>query len=417
MVPVISYHNFAHRKTEQHICKILFIGMVWAILASLLLTPFTSHAYEFIGNISLEGRGFFHEPSYPNQEHSNGSVAAELELYHEFDSGSSWIVEAFARLDSSDEERSHWDIREANYLYLADNWEIRIGLGKVFWGATEFVHLVDIINQTDLVESLDEEEKLGQSMIHLSVPRDWGVIDAFVLPWFRERTYPGEKGRLRTPLVVATDQTRYESGAEESHCDLALRYSHTFGDADIGMYNFIGTSRQPTLLLGQQNRTPVLIPYYEQINQTGLDVQMVAGNWLWKGEAFLRSGQGRSFAATTFGFEYTFVGIGESEMDLGIIGEYVFDDRAGYMASPYDNDVMTGLRLVVNDAEGTEILAGIIKDVEFSSMFSSFEASRRFGDRWKVAVEAVFFTHIDRLDPAYSLRNDDHIRAELFFYF
>ena len=388
-----------------------------SVLATLLFIPLPSHGYEFIGNVSMEGRGFFHEPGYPNQEHSNGSVATELELYHEFDSGSSWIVKAFARLDSSDEERSHWDISEANYLHLADKWEVKIGIGKVFWGATEFVHLIDIINQTDLVESLDGEEKLGQPMIHLSVPRDWGVIDAFVLPWFRNRSYPGEKGRLRTPLVVATDLAHYESGAEESHIDLALRYSQTFGEADVGIYHFIGTSRQPTLFIGLQDRTPVLIPYYEQINQTGLDIQMVVGNWLWKGEAFLRSGQGRSFAATTFGFEYTFVGIGESEMDLGIIGEYVFDDRASHMASPYNNDVMSGLRLAVNDAEGTEILAGIIKDVELSSMFLSIEASRRLGENWKIAVEAAFFTNIDRQDPAYSLRNDDHIKAELFFYF
>ncbi len=396
------------------ICKLLWVG---AALTASLFVPAQTRAYEFFGSLSLEGRGFFQNPAYPDQKHNNGSVATELELYHEYESGSSWIIKPFARIDSSDDERTHWDMREANYLHLAENWEVRIGLGKIFWGATEFVHLVDIINQTDLVESLDDEEKLGQAMIHLSIPGNWGVLDTFILPWFRERTYPGTKGRLRTPLAIATDQARYESGAEETHLDLALRYSHTFGDADVGVYNFKGTSRQPTLLLEMENITPVLIPFYQQINQTGMDVQMVAGNWLWKGEAFLRSGQGRSFAATTFGFEYTFVGITAEGMDLGVIGEYVFDDRQSHMASPYNNDFMAGLRLAFNDAEGTELLAGVIKDVKLSSMFTTIEASRRIGDNWKIALEAVFFVNIDRQDPAYSLRDDDHIRAQLFFYF
>ena len=41
------------------------------------------------------------------------------------------------------------------------DWSLSIGLGKVFWGVTEFNHLVDVINQTDLVEGIDGEAKLG----------------------------------------------------------------------------------------------------------------------------------------------------------------------------------------------------------------------------------------------------------------
>ena len=409
-----------NQRAHKHLCTDMKISkQIWmcAALTASLLNPAPARAYEFIGNLSLEGRGFFHDPAYPNQKQNNGSLASELELYQEYESGSSWIIKPFARIDSSDDERTHWDIREANYLYLAEDWEVRVGLGKIFWGATEFVHLVDIINQTDLVESLDGEEKLGQAMIHLSVAKDWGVIDAFLLPWFRERTYPGVHGRLRTPLVVATEKTRYESGAKETHLDLALRYSHTFGDADVGVYNFTGTSREPTLLLEQEEKVPTLIPFYQQINQTGMDIQMVAGNWLWKGEALIRTGQGRSFAATTFGFEYTFIGITAGGMDLGVIGEYVFDGRQSNMAAPYNNDLMAGLRLAFNDAEGTELLAGIIKDVKLSSLYTSIEASRRISNNWKISLEAIFFTNINRQDITYSLREDDHIRAELYFYF
>ena len=72
-------------------------------------------------------------------------------------------------------------------------------------------HRVDYINQTDGVEDVDGEDKLGQPMLNLGLQRDWGDLNFFYLPYFRERTFPGTKGRLRAPLVVDTDRARYEA--------------------------------------------------------------------------------------------------------------------------------------------------------------------------------------------------------------
>ncbi len=393
--------------------------LLFFLFCSIILMPEIPAAAEFTSDVSVEGRGFFHSPVYPEQRRNNGSLAVNAEFYHEFSSGSSFIVTPFFRLDSADDKRTHADVREANFLYLAESWEMRVGIGKVFWGATEFVHLVDIINQTDLVEALDGEEKLGQPMIHLSIPRDWGTVDGFILPWFRERTYAGKKGRLRFAVPVDTDKAKYESGSEENHLDFALRYSHTLRDMDVGLYHFLGTSRDP-VLIPEQNGSGriILIPYYEQIGQTGLDLQFVAGNWLWKGEAFYRSGMGRSFAATTFGFEYTIVGIAETAMDLGLISEYVFDDRdVGRSPIVYDHDVMLGLRLAVNDADSTELLLGLIRDLKMSSKIITLEASRRMGENVKVNLEGSFFVDISKKDPSYGLAEDDFVKLEVTYYF
>ena len=73
-----------------------------------------------------------------------------------------------------------------------------VGINSVFWRVVESNHLVDILNQTDLIEDIDGEEKLGQPMISLSTQQDWGGLSLFVLPWFRERTFPSEEGRLRS---------------------------------------------------------------------------------------------------------------------------------------------------------------------------------------------------------------------------
>jgi hypothetical protein len=381
-------------------------------------TPVTGLAHELSGYISTEGRFFFNDPLSPEQERDNGSFAFQPEYYHEWEDGSAFLFVPFGRLDSADSERTHFDTRELNYLWPTDDWELRFGFGKVFWGVTEFVHLVDIVNQTDLVENIDEEDKLGQPMIHLSVPRDWGILDMFLLPYFRERTFPGRKGRLRNALVVDTDHPMYESDNEEHHVDFAARYSHTIGDWDFGIYHFVGTGREPTLLPGTNKKgQSVLIPYYEQINQTGLDLQLVAGQWLWKMESLYRTGQGDGFFACVGGFEYTIVGVAETNMDLGVISEYAYDERRDNATTAYENDVMFGLRLAMNDADGTELLAGLIQDMDSPARALSIEASRRFGANWKLSLQAWGFLDSPGDDPLFNVRDDDFVRLSLAYYF
>lgn len=394
--------------------KVLFV-----FLALTLLPSTYSSAAEISGDLSLEGFLFLSEPAWPDQEKQSASVAANVEYYHEFQDNLSLTIEAFYRLDSQDKERSHGDLRLTEFLYYTDSFEITAGLGRVFWGATEFVHLVDIINQTDQVDALDGEQKLGQPMVHLTIPREWGVMEAFALPWFRERTFPGANGRFRTPIPVDTDQTQYESSSEEHHFDFAFRYSTNIASSDVGIYYFKGTARDPVLLLAFDDTAnpPTLYPYYEQIGQTGLDVQLMAGEWLIKAEAYYRTGQSRSYAATTFGFEYTFTGIADTMMDMGLIGEYVYDDRDnGWLPTIYENDIMAGVRLAVNDMADSTVLLGVIRDLDSGSTILAIEASRRLGESIRLNLDASFFVNMDYEDPAFAMAKDDFIKLEMVYY-
>jgi len=394
-----------------------FVAIFVFLLCS-VINVISIAAHDLSGYAAIEGRFFFNDALFTDQKKDNASFSFQPEYYHEWESGSSFTFVPFARVDSNDSNRTHFDIREFNYLYLGDNWEIRVGVGKVFWGTTEFVHLVDVINQTDLVENIDGEEKLGQPMIHLSVPRDWGVVDFFVLPYFREQTFTGKKGRLRDSVIVDTDQAKYENADEERHIDFAARYNHTIGDWDLGIYHFTGTSREPTLLSGSDNNgNPLFIPFYEQINQSGLDLQLVAGEWLWKLEALNRNGQGDNFFASVAGFEYTFVGIAETRMDLGIIGEWAYDDRGDGATTAFQNDAMFGLRLIVNDVASSELLAGVSYDMDSSAHGVSVEASRRLGDNWKATLEARGLFNLPESDPFYGLRDDSFLQFELAYYY
>jgi hypothetical protein len=377
-----------------------------------------SHSYELSGYATAEGRFFFNDPLFPEQERDSISLAVQPELYHEREDGSSFTFTPFARLDSADSERSHFDIRELHFIWLHENLELHIGISKVFWGVTEFVHLVDIINQTDAIEYLDGEDKLGQPMIHMSIPRSWGVIEMFVLPYFRERTFPGEKGRFRSSVVVDTDEAIYQSSAEEYNIDLAARYSHTIGDWDFGIYHFKGTGREPTLLLRTDSSgNPFFAPFYEQISQTGLDVQMVMGSWLFKLESLHRSGQGDDFFAGVGGFEYSFVNIASSGIDLGLIGEWAYDEREDEATTAFDNDLMTGMRLALNDAESTEAIMVITQDLDGDGTSLALESSRRISDHWKISIDAFIVLDSSEEDIIHSLRDDDSVQIELSYYF
>nr|MCS5620342.1 hypothetical protein [Nitrospinaceae bacterium] len=215
------------------------------------------------GNFTLELQHFPGDAQDPRQENQNASIKLEFDFDNEWAGELRKVLyfSPFYRIDRSDKERTHFDLREFNLLTVGDSWDLRVGISKVFWGATEFVHWVDVINQTDFVENIDGEEKLGQPMVQFSIDREEGKFELYYLPYFRERTFPGVEGRPRIIPHVDPDQAKFENADAEQHPDFALRWSESFDDADVGLSHFYGTTREPTYLEGFDNGEPVLIPY------------------------------------------------------------------------------------------------------------------------------------------------------------
>jgi len=387
------------------------------ISATLIWSPL--FAAEWSGFVSMEAQLFNHAPLFADQSRHNLSISTSPEYFSSWDNEKqSLTIEPFIRLDKSDDERSHFDIRKFVFYSNHNSWEVKAGVSKVFWGVTESQHLVDIVNQTDLVESLDGEEKLGQPMINLSFVRDWGITDLFILPGFRTRTFPGKEGRLRTEPRVTNDQELYASSEKDKHIDYALRYNHTIDDWDIGISHFYGTQREPEFVAGTDgNGNPVLIPFYKLLHQTGLDLQWVNEGWLWKLEAVHKRVSGNSYNAYTAGFEYTLVGIQQTDMDLGLINEYLYDTRGDTASTLFQRDIMLGARLVFNDTQSSEILAGVIIDPDSKEKIVSLEASTRLTDNWKLNIEARVFSGLLPSSAFYSLRDDDYLQIELLYYF
>lgn len=376
--------------------------------------------------ISFESRLFAEEGVF-GQDNQSQSLSAHGEFVFETGERSQLVFAPFARVDSEDDERTHADVRELFWSVLGDRWEFSLGVKQVFWGVAEFNHLVDIINQTDLVENIDGEEKLGQPMAQLSLVRDWGTVDLFAMSGFRERTFPGREGRLRLPFVVDTDAARYEADSQQAHVDFAARWSQQFDALDIGIYHFSGTGRAPNLIpeLRAGNRVE-LVPEYELIDQTGLDAQYQAGNWAFKLESIHRRGQGDPFLAATAGTEYTMVGVMGSQMDLGLVAEYFYDERNELAFDTLlEHDYALGLRLGFNDASDSQALIGVIRDKETAETVVSVEASRQLGDNFSIAVEGRIFTGSEEVETgspaawfaeeerAAFLEKEDYLQVEL----
>jgi hypothetical protein len=302
---------------------------------------------------------------------------------------------------------------------------VHVGAKRVFWGVTEFNHLIDIVNQTDLVENIDTEDKLGQPMVQVSLVRDWGLLDAYILTGFRERTYASVDGRLWLPWRIA--DARYESGAEEYRTDFAMRWSHHLGPIELGVHHFSGTSRDPMFIAAGT----ALIPYYPVIDQTGVDAQAFYGDWAFKFEGFTRSGFGDRYVAFNAGLERTLVGVIQTQADLGLVLEYMYDERGDDAFNTlFEDDIALGGRLRLNDLADTEALLGLIYDIDRDHYILSLEASRRVADDWTVSVEGRVFNTARALPPGAApailldprfkeawLQDEDYLQVELKKYF
>lgn len=397
--------------------------------APIVMTPVGARDLDL--QLGLESRSFA-ERGVSNQSSWHPSISLLAEFYASTASEEwSFTASPFARFDLEDSERSHVDLREFFVTRVGSDWEVHAGVRQVFWGVTEFSHLVDIVNQTDLVENIDAEDKLGQPMISASIVRDWGIVDVFALLGHRERTFPGQDGRLRTVLPVDTDLVAYDDDREDRRIDAAVRWSQSLGALDIGVYHFSGTSREPILEPIATSSGLALRPRYTTIDQTGVDAQVLVGDTALKLEAMRRSGFGDSYLAANVGFEHTLIGVFGSRSDLGLVAEYLFDDRGDdAFNTVFERDIALGTRWQLNDAANTHALLGVIWDPQTRETQVSLEAARQLGEGWSILFEGRAFGGAPAADPASPLPalldpdaklssfvQDDYVHLELVRYF
>ena len=424
-------------------------GVLPSVAAGLALSLFAAFSaaaqaadieVELSGRFSIESRLYPDSAQHSGQRSHASGFTAKPELYAEDEEGRSITISPFFRYDSADPRRTHADLREAFLLLYGEagdgEWELRLGVDRVAWGVAEVRNIVDIVNQTDLVEHPDEKTKLGQPMAHGTWSADWGVLELFLLPWHRERTYPGRAGRLRSGLVVDHNGATYDSAAEERHMDWAVRYSGSFGLVDLGVSYFDGQSREPVLRPEPFNPAQgivmptALVPHYEKIRQFGLDAQLTTGPWLFKLEAIRRLGASNrpalenglrgeedDFGAWILGGEHTLYSVFDTDAEITLLAEWHWDGRGAERATnAFENDLFLAVRLALNDVEGTEFTLSVAEDLDHAGRVFGIEAKTRLNDNWSFELEGTAFHGVDWPgDALYGVRRDTYIGLNLVY--
>jgi len=167
----------------------------------------------------------------------------------------------------------------------------------------------------------------------------------------------------------------------------------------------------------------VLVPEYELVNQSSIDLQYTIGAWLWKLESLFRQGQKnalgteQNFYSFIGGFEYNVFGAFKTNSDLGLLIEYMRDSRLNKSTDLLQHDVFTGIRWTLNDEPDTQALVGVFQDLRESTRQFFVEASRRINDSMRASVELQIFSSIESGDILSDLRDDDFLGVEIAYYY
>ena len=392
-----------------------------SVILVVLLTALTGCSSSNVttgGYAAADGRAFWLKPKYPGQLPGNAvSLVAEPEVAVKSESSAHTLtLRPFYRLDPIDEQRSHADVRRADYRLTLDHLQLGAGIGTMSWGVLESYRPTDVVNQIDFVEAPDGSAKLGQPYAEAAWVGDSAALRLYYLPYFRARTFPGIRGRLRFPVTIDTDNPIYESGLGPWQPSGAARFTLSKGDVDFGAGLFTGLSREPRFVV--ELTSGRVVPRYDRTHQGSVDFQWTIGTFVVKGEGYVRAwtDEFKIFGGGGAGLDYTFFKL-IKEADLSLAGEFLFDTRP--LSAPptfFEHDAFAGLRFALNDTAGTELLGGAIVDVLDYSTFVRAQIGRRFGDHWRASAGSnIFVTAPGKLEGSFRRDNNANVRLAYFF--
>lgn len=397
----------------------------WVIsLITISYTAYSKTAYfELVGESGFSYRVFNEEPNYDGQSSKNLSFYLEPEFFYEWNQRLSFTFRPFTRYDNVDHRRTHTDIREAILKFIEDDWEVGLGIDRIFWGVAESKNLVDVINQTDSIEGPSTEEKLGQPIISYTKISRIGYFDVFYMPYFRLGNSPGRQGRLRIDPIVDYKDPIFSGGAGRWSPDVAVRWSDSFGGYDLSFHCFRGNGRESSINPKIVNGELKYIAGYERTSQIGMTGSYSKGPWLFKMESLYRRGQNnvvnirKSFGSYIVGLERTFTrAVGEMG-DLTLFGEYISDNRRVNSPETLENDIFMAARLSLNDIDNTELFFASTRDLGGEGNTFTLEFSRRLHESIKINITGNVYWSAVPGNPTYSLRRDDFIELNLTKFF
>jgi hypothetical protein len=368
-------------------------------------------------SLEMEGRYFPKSPLYEDQSDQSVQPGITLRASHAFRLGDrvDLVFSGLASFTAHTERPRHADATEAYVGYRGEHWNMRVGVLTERWGVLDAYSPVNQFNQVDLLADYEGSIQLGQPGAALSVHGEKWMLTLVGASYMPKRRMGEGKDRFRV-AGIPLGSSWFEHGDEFPTWGARFLWRHD--GIDIGLSHFRGHSREPEFSFELTPYGPLLHPEYRIVEQTGLELQAVLGNYVLRGETARRSGQtGGSFTSSGVGVERMFYAFSGTK-DLSLYTEYYYDDRPETApVNSFDNDLVLGAKLILNDAASTEFGVRAIRDLEVDSTLLDFTWQRRL---WKDTVLGAKWRslHHASKDPALSsFRRDNTFTLSLSHYF
>ncbi|PSU47691.1 hypothetical protein C9J12_14175 [Photobacterium frigidiphilum] len=365
-------------------------------------------------SIELQQRLFTHNNTQVSQHNAYTTALIKGEIGYEWENVSLGF-EPLVSI-SNDDALQYADIQQLLLTHYFDTAQIFYGIDTVFWGVTESYHLVDIINQVNIVADPKREAKLGQPMIGASWFIDNHTVDLYYLPYFREQYTPESNSRPWRGLPI-NDKAMYESSREQKHVDWAVRLSGFIDDIDYGFGYFRGTQRNPIYELHHNSSQLALTPFYYQTQQWSIDLQYTYESWLFKGEIVYESPNSLSSQyAWVGGFEYGIYNIVDSSQDISLLLEGLYSNNKDSNLLPFTQHIMSGLRWDANNDSSTNALLTLIHGIEGNDSTIYINAQHRINESISLSLDGWLFYKVENQPQLAAYQNEDYFQFNLTYH-
>ncbi len=327
-------------------------------------------------------------------------VNQTLEFSTEDSSGDNiYVGSLFFHYDVKDDDNRYADIRELYWLGSVDDYQVKFGFDQVSWGVNEIFRTVDVINQLD-TQAWPQRQKLGQPLLSVATEFDDHLVEVYTLFDHRKRRYGGEDARLRYPILVDNDETIYDRG-ETGSVDFAIRWQFSFWETDISVAHFYGVSREPYFVFNFDFDRPRLIPVYQKINQTSIELTKSFNELLTKLEAQYQVGGLQHFYSVAGGIEYPMGDVLPNGIDLTLYVEAIYDSRDEANNNVLNRDVAFAFRMAFNDSLDSSMLFAFVADYEYQEQLLLLNLTTRPAENWQIdAIVNVFNSGESEIDRA-----------------
>ncbi|MCW8093452.1 hypothetical protein [Alteromonas sp. ASW11-130] len=364
---------------------------------------------DFNADLATNGRYYFEEKSEAVSDQLSGGIRVEAKLKYALEK-LTFNGEIFTNWDSMDNARRYTDIRKANVYFSNSKITLGAGVDTFFWGVSESINVVNVLNQSDLRESLDGKVKLGQTFISMSHPFSNGEFSIYFLPEFRPIDFP-ERPAFGLPV---SEKNVYENNEKEG--GFATRALFYFSDYEFAVSYFEGTRRSPILI--PQVNLKELLPYYIQTKNVLLDGVYLADDFTLKLEAKFGKERESAFTTSNIGIEYPSYILEDYIDEIIFIAEYVFDDRGITAETHGQNDIFIGAKFDFGETNQGNIRFLYSYDLDNKGQYLELNYQYRLSDyvRYK-------FKFISVLDSSpedqrlHALRKEEFVKLSIHYAF